>query len=543
MFCHQLWVVLVLVHATASSSPLIVNVSDKGTDSSSCLQNNNTQACRTFKFVLKQLLSSSGSLESDVILVNILDNQSLDASPLYVLNNSFTLVVTGVGYPSITFSSKDSLSFYSNHSSNFNFTWRGLVFNGGGILHQNVRSVTFDDCKLNLGVGVFYMQKVIINDSIIDTNADCPSISLIARDGCSSGNVSSVVFSSNTISNCQIPLTRNLLTFTTFCNVTINDNVFTHLDSTDAVRLMLVRGSIMSLIFQNNSFVENTMGPPIEFDISGSNGQITVQQNRFLHNVIPFGISALIRAIFYFGLIQNSKLNVIFSENLYNNNSELLFLRLQAESDSSSVIVTLDSETLINNIGPSNTHRCIPSSDLFTSSGCFGLFILEELKELSLSNITASGNRININKNAIPRGDEISSQGSSKRYSSLFFIANVSNTFLSDTVFSNNYGTSIIFWRLLINLDIDPPFSLTLSGNVLFANNIGILGGAFAAYNKEINIYTKPSTHLNFIENYASYGGAGYIENMVFGVCDNNLTINFTGNSAVTNGDAYILFH
>ena len=53
-----------------------------------------------------------------------------------------------------------------------------------------------------------------------------------------------------------------------------------------------------------------------------------------------------------------------------------------------------------------------------------------------------------------------------------------------------------------------------------------------------LTFYTKPSAHLNFIGNYAAYGGAGYIEDMAFGICDNNLTINFTDNNAVTHGDA-----
>ena len=152
------------------------------------------------------------------------------------------------------------------------------------------------------------------------------------------------------------------------------------------------------------------------------------------------------------------------------------------------MIVTLDSETILNNIGPSVAHQCLPFTGLFELTGCLGLFILEGLKELSLSNITASGNRIKIDTNAIPRGDEISFQGGYKRYSSLFFIANVTNTFLSNTVFSNNYGKPITFWHIKVDSDIDTPFNLTLSGNILFSNNIGILGGAFAAYNKNINI-------------------------------------------------------
>ena len=289
MFCHQLLVVLVLVHATASSSPLIVNVSDKGTDSSSCLQNNTTQACRTFEFVLKQL---SSPLESDVILVNILDNQSLNGSLFYILNSPFTLVVTGVGYPSITFG-KDALSLNGNSSSNV--TWRGLVFNGNGLFHQNVRSVTIDDCKLRLSVDMSFVQNVIINNSDIGTpNGICSPIIVNAHDDdddidgddCSLENLPSVVFSSNNVRNCQIPSLAIIFSSSDFCNVTIIDNVFTHLNLTSAYRLMFFRGNIMSLIFQNNSFVENIIGPRIEFDISGSNGQIIVQQNSFLHNII-----------------------------------------------------------------------------------------------------------------------------------------------------------------------------------------------------------------------------------------------------------------
>ena len=76
-----------------------------------------------------------------------------------------------------------------------------------------------------------------------------------------------------------------------------------------------------------------------------------------------------------------------------------------------------------------------------------------------------------------------------------------------------------------------------MSGNILFTNNIGILGGAFAAYNKDIDIHSKSSTCLTFIGNSALYGGAGFIENMAFRLCD-HLTINFTDNNAVTNGDS-----
>ena len=56
MHYHQLLVVLVLVHAAAAgSSPLTVNVSDKGIDDFSCLHENTTQACSSLEFVLKQL--------------------------------------------------------------------------------------------------------------------------------------------------------------------------------------------------------------------------------------------------------------------------------------------------------------------------------------------------------------------------------------------------------------------------------------------------------------------------------------------------------
>ena len=54
MHYHQLLVVLVLVHAAAAgSSPLTVNVSDKGIDNSSCLHENTTQACRSLGICVK----------------------------------------------------------------------------------------------------------------------------------------------------------------------------------------------------------------------------------------------------------------------------------------------------------------------------------------------------------------------------------------------------------------------------------------------------------------------------------------------------------
>ena len=530
MHCHQILVVLVLVHATASSSPLNVTVSDKGTDNSSCLQMNTTQACRTLEFVLKQLFSP---LESDVILVNVLNNQSLNVSSQYIFDNPFTLVVTGVGYPSITFDSNGILVMHFNRLSNF--TWRGLVFNGGRISYQNLHIVTFDDCKLllPLEIDVYYVRKMIINNSDVGVpNTQCTPIFLKA---CGDGVpciASSVIFSSNTIANCA-PLS-NLLSFINFGNVTFINNVFTQLNLTRAYRLVLFHGITMSLTFQNNSFVENIIGLGIEFDISGSNGQVTVQQNRFLHNEISIKYNVFLQAIFYFD-IQNSNLNIIFSENLYYNNSKLLLLNLQTDPANSSVNVILNSERVIDNIGPSTPLQCLPITDIPINKNCLGLFILEGLKELNLSNITASGNRIHIDTNAIPRGDELS-HDSYVRFSSLFFLANNTNMFLSDTVFNQNYGTPIIFWRILVDIDFD-PFSLTFSGNVVFSNNTGFLGGAFAAYNKDINIYTTSSAYLKFIGNYALYGGAGYIENMAFGICDDNLTINFTDNSAVTNGD------
>ena len=530
MHCHQLLVVLVLVHATASSSPLNVTVSDKGTDNSSCLQMNTTQACRTLEFVLKQLFSP---LESDVILVNVLNNQSLDVSSPYIFNSPFTLVVTGVGYPSITFDSNGNLTMHCNSSSNF--TWRGLVFKGGNILHQNLHTITFDDCKLllPLGMDIRYVRKMIINNSDVGVpNTRCTPIFLRA---CNDSVPCNVIFSSNTIANCGTTPLSNLLYFNLFGNLTIINNVFTQLNLTQVNRLVFVSGITMSLTFQNNSFVENIIGLGIEFEISGSNGQITVQQNRFLHNEIPKKYNVFLQAIFYFDMIQSSNLNVIFSENLYYNNSKLLILNLQTDS-TSTVNAILNSESVIDNIGPSTPQQCLPITDIAIKKNCLGLFILEGLKELNLSNITASGNRIYIDTNAIPRGDELSHDGY-VRFSSLFFLANNTDMFLSDTVFSKNYGTPIIFWHVFIDIDIDSPFSLTLSGNVVFANNIGFLGGAFAAYNKDINIYTISSTYLKFIGNYALYGGAGYIEKMAFGICDDNLTINFTDNSAVTNGD------
>ena len=171
MHYHQLLVVLVLVHAAAAgSSPLTVNVSDKGIDNSSCLHENTTQACRSLEFVLKQLSSPIGS---DVILVNVLDNQSLNTTPKYDFTdivNPFTLVVTGVGYPSITFKSNGPLILTGSSLSMSNFTWRGLVFSGTGFLHQEIRAVTIVDCKIHLSsLDVLDVQKLIINESDIGT--------------------------------------------------------------------------------------------------------------------------------------------------------------------------------------------------------------------------------------------------------------------------------------------------------------------------------------------------------------------------------------
>ena len=520
-----------LVHATAGSSPLTVNVSAKGIDDSSCLHENTTQACRSLEFVLKQLSSPIGS---DVILVNVFDDQSLNAIHNFTdIVNPFTLVVTGVGYPSITF------SFLTLAGNTLSITWRGLVFSGTGFLHQEIHAVTIVDCKIHLLLlNVDNVQKVIIDKSdYIGTtqipNAVCPSIEL-ASYACTPGNVSSVVFSSNTITNCQVCSIPNLLTISTFCNVTIINNEFTHVNLTAAYRFVMVDDNITSLTFQNNSFVKNIMGAAIEFHISGSNGPVTIQQNRFIHNVKMVTVRPLHDFIFFFYEIHNSNLSVTFSKNLYHNNSELLFLSFLVEPTNSTVMVTLDSESLTDNIGPSTPNECTPSTD---NTACFGLFIFEGCTVVNLSNITASNNRINIDTIVIPRGDEVVSQD--RYYSSLFFLSNVTNMFLSNTLFNNNYGTPIIFWHKVIKPEdnLDPAFSLTLSGNILFANNIGILGGAFAAYNKDIDIHSKSSTRLTFIGNSALYGGAGFIEKMAFSVWD-NLTINFTDNNAVTNGDA-----
>ena len=401
--------------------------------------------------------------------------------------------------------------------------------------------LTIVDCKRHLPSLEDDVKRVIINESGYWStqipNAECLLMSLLASYACTPGNVSSVVFSSNTIINCQVSSLANLLTFSTFCHVTIINNEFTHVILTAAYRFVIVDGNITSLTFQNNSFVKNIMGPAIEFDISKSNGHVTIQQNRFLHNIRVPILGSTPEAFFYFNQIQNSSLSVTFSKNLYHNNSELLFLSLRAEPTSSTVMVTLNSESLTDNIGPSVPNECTPRTDVISNTACFGLFIFEGCTVVNLSNITASNNRINIDTDAIPRGDEVLSQDSIARYSSLFFLSNCANISLSDSLFNNNYGTPIIFWHKLIILDLEPAFSLTLSGNILFTNNIGILGGAIAAYNKDIDIHSKSSTRLTFIGNSALYGGAGFIENMVFKLWG-NLKINFTDNNAVTNGDS-----
>ena len=90
--------------------------------------------------------------------------------------------------------------------------------------------------------------------------------------------------------------------------MTIINNEFTYLDLTHAYRFVIIDGNTKSLIFQNNSFVENIFGPAIEFDISGSSGQVAIQRNRFLHNVIPKIVTLPLQAIFYFDEIHNSSL-------------------------------------------------------------------------------------------------------------------------------------------------------------------------------------------------------------------------------------------
>ena len=167
--------------------------------------------------------------------------------------------------------------------------------------------------------------------------------------------------------------------------MTIINNEFTRVNLTAAYRFMSIDGNTMSLIFQNNSFVENIIGPAIEFGISGSNGHVyIIQQNRFLHNI---RVPSAPRTIFYFDRIQNSSLIITFSKNLYHNNSELLFLSLEAEPTSSTVMVTLNSESLTDNIGPSVPSECTPRTGLIYKRGCFGIFIFEGCTVVNLSNI------------------------------------------------------------------------------------------------------------------------------------------------------------
>ena len=193
---------------------------------------------------------------------------------------------------------------------------------------------------------------------------------------------------------------------------------------TAAYRFVIVDGNITSLTFQNNSFVKNIMGPAIEFDISKSNGHVTIQQNRFLHNIRVPILGSTPEAFFYFNQIQNSSLSVTFSKNLYHNNSELLFLSLRAEPTSSTVMVTLNSESLTDNIGPSVPNECTPRTDVISNTKLVLLSysFLRPVQVVHQSNITASNNRINIDTDAIPRGDEVLSQDSIARYSSLFFL-------------------------------------------------------------------------------------------------------------------------
>ena len=111
---------------------------------------------------------------------------------------------------------------------------------------------------------------------------------------------------------------------------------------------------------------------------------------------------------------------------------------------------------------------------------------------------------------------------------------------MADVTFKNNFGTPIS-----INSHRSKErTSLSVSGTLLFIGNTGIHGGACSLYHVSINKIILVALNMTFVDNFAIYGGALYMQDSLFDedtpfdyVVNFANSVNFWNNSTMTAGN------
>ena len=213
MFVYLLPVLLIFGLVMSKNSMFItMQVSDNGSDTPSCIQNNTS--CKTMLYVLDRISHMSKYFHQNTsITVNITCNQIIERyGPnryLYRFASSFPLSIRLIGHNKarIAFKQVVYLTIDQESKGEFNLAWIGFTisayyspFETTSVLrHEHMNSLTIFNCKImTINLTITNTHNVVIDSTEFKgefgRNSPCPSITV--------SHSTSFTFSNNIFSTC-----------------------------------------------------------------------------------------------------------------------------------------------------------------------------------------------------------------------------------------------------------------------------------------------------------------------------------------------------
>ena len=500
------------------------------------LQGNNTCShcvCKTLDDALMQIESTMGNESISGIFINVTSEQNLSTSRTYNFSAStkpLSIVVSGQPQQTVIRCStqQHSMNIKLWGSYNLTWTWESLELYGctpdslhvhTKIIHHGFNSVIFKNCTVhdNYHIGIDKTINVVFKLNLLGNSDTCPSITVQQY----KNMTYNMTFSHNTITRCIISdLSASILTMESYypTNATLINNKLTHINRSRAntnkeYQFIEVSGKgIVYLMIKGNLFNENQV-IFINLNIKKyprQTSECVIWQNQFYSNNNQIELTEQGLIMLQYALGKSANLNITLRNNTFTKNKKFYLFHIKGSGDHKSTIwITIDEHHIEENNASS------------------GLCIIQKIQprhgimKIDMQSLTAVGNRVNTVKLMKVFGS----------LSSILGIINIDGVHIANANFTRNLGTP-----LLIQTEQDLGYViLSISGNLVFSDNFGLLGGACGLQYVRIDISNQ--SILLFNNNHAALGGALYLVYSKLTNTSCNAVVNFTNNTAATAGN------
>ena len=497
------------------------------------LQGNNTCShcfCKTLDDALRQIKDTMGDESISEIFINVTNEQNLSISRTYnfsALKKSLSIVVHGQPQQTVikcsTCQHSMNITLLGQHNL-LNWTWESLEFHGCAtdslhlqIIHKGFNSVTFTHCTVhdNNHIRINKTIHVVFKFNTLGNSDTCPNITVQQYE---SNKRYSMTFSHNKITSCSISdLSASLLTVESYhpTNVTIINNTLARINRANTNKecqfLELLGKRLANLMIKENFFNENqVIFINLNIEYLNQPSECVIQQNQFHNNSNQIELTEQGLIMLQYALKTSTNLNITLRDNYFTKNEHYYLFHLKGSGEQNSTIwITIDEDHIEQNNASS------------------GLCIVQKIlprhgtMKINIQSLTAVNNSVNTVKLMKFIGS----------LSSIFAIINIDEVHIVNVNFTQNLGTP-----LLIQTEQELGDAiLSISGNLMFYENFGLLGGACGLQNVLINI--SHQSILVFNSNHASLGGALYLVDSKLTNTSCNASVDFTNNTAATAGN------